>query len=339
MADMTNIVKLAIDNRRGSVEKYSLSESNKVLREALVDVNNGKTTLDIRAIRDGKCPELFGFIETVISQSIIDELQNDDYFMSMVDMRNVPDGDQNLFIVEDNDLYVVDDAAQGTLGIRRQRLGNAKEVPIPTKFKFVRIYEELNRILAGRVDFNVFIDKVIRSFRMQMLNDVYSLWATAAAGDIGGNTYYPTAGSYNEATLLDLIEHVEAAAGGKTATIVGTKAALRNLVPSIISDIQKDDLYTMGYTGKFYGSPVVAIPQRHKAGTNTFVFDDKKLTIIAGDDKPLKVVIEGDPLAITKDPFSNADLTNEFYYGEKYGCGLVLAGANAGLGIYDMHTH
>lgn len=338
MADMTNIVKLAIDNRRGSVEKYSLSESNKVLREALVEVNNGKTTLDIKAIRDGKCPELFGFIETVISASIIDELQNDDYFMSMVDMRNVPYGDQNIFEVEDTDLYVVDDAAQGTMGIRRQRLSGITSTPIPTRWKFVRIYEELDRVLSGRVDFNVFIDRVIRSFRAQMLNDVYGLWANATASDIGGN-FYPTAGSYNESTLLNLIEYVEAAAGGRTATIIGTKAALRNLVPAIISDNQKDDLYNMGYTGKFYGSPVVAIPQRFKAGSQTFVFDDKKLTIIAGDDKPLKVVMEGDPLAITRNPFDNADMTHEFYYGEKYGCGLVLAGGNAGVGIYDMHTN
>ena len=33
--------------------------------------------------------------------------------------------------------------------------------------------------------------------------------------------------------LLDLIAHVEAAAGGKTATIVGTKKAVRNLAPSV----------------------------------------------------------------------------------------------------------
>jgi hypothetical protein len=338
MSDMTNIVKLAIDNRRGSVEKYSLADSNKALREALIEVNNGKTSLDIKAIRDGKCPELFGFIETVISSSIYDELQNDDYFMSLVDMRNIAMGDENIFLVEDADLYVVDDAARGTLGIRRQRLGGPTEVPVPTKMKLVRIYEELDRVLAGRVDWNVFIDKAIKSFRLQLLNDVYSLWADATNSDIGGTTFYPTAGAYNESTLLTLIEHVEAAAGGKTATIIGTKAALRNLAPALISDQGKEDIYNMGYVGKFYGSPVVAVPQRHKVGTTNFVFDDKKMTIVAGDSKPIKVVIEGDPIMVTRDPFSNADMTHEFYYGERVGMGLVLSGGNGGYGIYDMHT-
>ena len=66
--------------------------------------------------------------------------------------------------------------------------------------------------------------------------------------------------------------------------------------------------------------------------------DDKVLTIIAGDDKPLKVVYEGDPIVLMGDPMTNADFTQEYLYGEKYGMGIVLAGNNAGIGRYDMNT-
>ena len=45
----------------------------------------------------------------------------------------------------------------------------------------------------------------------------------------------------------------------------------------------------MGYYGTFYGTPCVAVPQRHKIGSTEFVMDDDVLTIIAGDDKPIKV--------------------------------------------------
>ena len=45
----------------------------------------------------------------------------------------------------------------------------------------------------------------------------------------------------------------------------------------------------MGYVGKFYGTPVVAEPQRHKIGSTDFVLADNVLTVIAGDDKPIKV--------------------------------------------------
>ena len=314
MADMKEIVKLAVDTYKGNVEKYSTKQSNDVLRQALVEANGGSTKLNYRAIRDGKCSGLFTLVEEILSNTISEGLSDDMFFNSLVEYRNVAEGDQNLFVVEDNTLFVVSEAADGTQGIRRQRIGGSTEATIPTTLKAVRIYEEMNRVLSGRVDFNEFINRVATSFRQKMLNDVYALWSGATAAQLGGSAFFPTAGAYNEDALLDLISHVEAAAGGKTATIVGTKKAIRSLVPSIQSDGFKDDLYNMGYAGKFFGTPVVVTPQRHKIGSTDFVLEDDVLTIIAGDQKPIKLVREGDPLVIMGDPTTNADLTNELTY-------------------------
>lgn len=63
--------------------------------------------------------------------------------------------------------------------------------------------------------------------------------------------------------------------------------------------------------GKFYGTPVVALPQRHKVGSTDFVFADNIITVVAGDDKPIKVVREGDATMIMGDPLKNQDLTQE----------------------------
>lgn len=336
MAEIKDIVKLAVDAYKGRVEKYSVAQSQELLREALIEANGGSTVLDYKKIRDGKCNGLFSLIEETLSRTVVEGLQGDEYFNALVDFRNVAEGDKNLFLVEDRNLFVVAEAADGTQGIRRQRLGGVSETSIPTSLKVVRIYEELNRVLAGRVDFNDFINKVAESFRQKLLNDVYALWSGATAAQFGGVTYFPTAGAYDEDELLDLISHVEAAAGGKQATIIGTKKALRNLAPSIQSDGYKDDLYNMGYCGKFYGTPVVATPQRHKVGSTEFVMDDDVITIIAGDDKPIKVVYEGNPIVLMGDPMNNADFTQEYLYGEKYGMGIVLAGGNAGIGRYEI---
>ena len=336
MTDMKEIVKLAVDAYKGNVEKYSTKQSQDVLRQALIDANGGSTKLDYKAIRDGKCSGLFTLIEEILSRTVVEGLQGDEYFNALVDFRNLAEGDQNVFVVEDNTLFVVSEAADGTQGIRRQRLGGAKETSIPTSLKAVRIYEELNRVLSGRVDFNDFINKVAESFRQKLLNDVYGLWSGATAADLGGVTYFPTAGTYDEEDLLDLIAHVEAAAGDKPATIVGTKKAIRNLIPSIQGEGFKSDLYNLGYAGKFYGTPVVVTPQRHKVGSTDFVLKDDVLTIIAGDDKPIKVVYEGNPIVLMGDPTTNADFTQEYFYGEKYGMGIVLAGGNAGIGRYEM---
>lgn len=334
--DMNELVKLAVDGFNGTVEKFSVGKTQEALRQALIEANNGSTTLNYRDIRDGKCVGLFSIIEEILSKTVIEGLQGDEFFMNMVDFRNVAEGDQNNFIVEDSNLFVVAKAADGTQGIRRQRLGGSTEIEIPTDMHYVRIYEELNRVLAGRVDFNDMIAKVSESYRRQLLNEIYSLWSSVTAAQLGGAVYFPAAGSYNADTLLGIIEHVEAAAGGKPATLVGTKAALRNLQEGIQGNAAKDELHALGYYGTFYGTPCVAVPQRHQVGTTNFVMDDKLITVIAGDEKPIKVVYEGDPLVILGNPIDNADLTHEYLYGEKYGMGIVVAGGNAGIGRYQM---
>ena len=314
MSEIKDVVKVAVDAYRGNVGKYSVNQSQELLQKALVEANGGSTVLDYKKIRDGKCNGLFTLIEEILSRTVVEGLQGDEFFNSLVDFRNVAEGDQNIFVVEDNNLFVVSEAADGTQGIRRQRLGGVSETSIPTTLKTVRIYEELNRVLSGRVDFNYFINKVSESFRQKMLNDIYTLWTGATATQFGGATYFPTAGSYDEDKLLDLISHVEAAAGGKPATIIGTKKAIRKLKASIVSDNSKDDLYNFGYYGKFYGTPVVAVPQRHKVGSTEFIMDDDIITIIAGDEKPIKVVYEGNPIVLMGDPMSNADFTQELNY-------------------------
>ena len=238
--------------------------------------------------------------------------------------------------MEDSDLFTVAEAADGTQGVRRQRLGGYSEATIKTTLKVVRIYEELNRVLSGQVDFNRFIQKVAESFRQQMLTDIYTLWSGATADDLGGNTYFPAAGAYDEDTLLDLISHVESAAGGRPATIVGTKKAVRHLAPVIQGNDSESDIYNMGYYGKFYGTDVVAMPQRHKVGTTDFLLDDNTLTIVASDERPIKYVYEGQSTVLLGDPMTNADLTQEYLYAEKTGLGLILAGGNSGIGRYQI---
>ena len=245
---MTNndIVKLAVDAYHGVTTKYSVDESLDSLRQALVAANNGSTVLDYKAIRDGKCFGLFALVEEILSRTIVEGFQGDEFFNELVDFRNIALGDKNIFEIEDSDLFVVADAADGTQGIRRQRLGGVSKTEISTVLKVVKIYEEMNRVLSGQVDFNRLINKVSESFAVKLRDDTYSLFSTATADQFGGPTYFPAAGTYDEEVLLNLIAHVEAAAGGKPATIIGTKAALRKLSPAIQGTASQNDIYNMG---------------------------------------------------------------------------------------------
>ena len=252
MADINeikNLAKVAIDAYHGNVQKYSNEDATEMLRKAAIELNGGSTKLDYKAIRDGKCAGLFTLIEEIIPRVVVDDLTGNEYFNTLVDFRNVAAGDQNLFEIEDSDLFSVDRIADGTQALRRQRIGGYTEFSIPTERYGVKIYEELNRILAGQVDFNKMIAKVSQSYAKQMLEDVFSLWSNATAADMGddpNDPVYWAAGTYDTDTILEIIEHVEAAAGGKPVTIIGTKAALRKLAPDIQGAQSRDDIYRMG---------------------------------------------------------------------------------------------
>jgi len=334
MANIADIKKLALDVCHNTVEKYSLDEGNDRLLKAMIEINGGKNYLDARSMRDGASNGLFALIESTLDTRVIEGLQENDYFMGLVETRNLALGDQNLFNVEDGNLYAVAEIAPGTQGIRRQRIGEVKQVPVPTSYKGVKIYEELERVMAGRVDFAQMINDVTKSFQRKIVDDVYALWANASAEEFG-EIYFPAAGSYNEATLLTLIEHVEAASG-KTATLVGTKAALRNLQNSMQSIDAANAIYHDGYMGSFYGSPVISIPQRHKINSTEFVISDKIISVIASDDKPIKLVYEGNSLIIPGNPENKADLTQEYFAAQKYGTAIVVGSKNTGIGRYEL---
>lgn len=337
MADMTNLIKMGVDAFHGvAPANYSVSDSTETLREALIEMNGGSTKLDYKKIRDGQCNGMFTLVEEILKRTIPEGLQDSDFFNALVEFRNMAEGDQNVFEVEDNNWYLIAKAADGTQGIRRQRLSGISEVTIPTELRVVKIYEEMNRILSGRADFNQMIADVTKSFRQQLLNDIYGCWANATATDFGGTTYFPAAGTYSEDALLEVIAHVEAASGGQAAKILGTKKALRKLSPSIQSDGYKDAMYNNGYAGKFYGSDVVVIPQRHKVGSTSFVMPDDTITVIAGATQPIKCVYEGQSIMSMGNFMNNADLTQDYFYGEKYGIGLLMTGGNEGIGKYQF---
>ena len=324
MADK-NLIKLAVDSYKGHVAgNYSVDDSMEVLRQALVEANGGSTKLDYRAIRDGKCNGLFAIVEEIINKTVIEGLPESCPLFNYVEWRNLAEGDTNVFELKDNGIFIVSDIAQGTQGLRRQRITSGEEITVKTQLKGIKIYEELRRVLAGRVDFNELIDKVAESFQKKINNDIY---AAVKAGFDGLISPYKESGSFDESKLTEIIDHVEAATG-KKAFILGSKQAVRKItgVKGADSTSAKEDLYAMGYFGHFYTTPIIVMENAHKVGSTDFVLGND-LYIVASDDKFVKFVTEGDTLIIPGDALGNADLSQEYFMAERYGISVVFAEA------------
>lgn len=320
--DKLQVIKLASDmiQNKVSANFSDSSKNSEALRKALIEANGGKTTIDIKTFHRGN--ELFEIIEEIIPIIIHEGLQGNEFFMNLVDYRNISLGDDIDFWTEDKSEFIVADASYGVSGIRRQRLGQMQKYNVDTTLKIVKVYEELKRLLAGRTDFNLFINKVSKAMNDKLLSNVYTAFDGVSTTTKGLNSTYVKTGTYSEDVLLDLVNHVEASTESP-ALILGTKKALRKVTTANVSDEAKTDLYNLGFYGKFNGTNMVYIPQRHQTGTDNFLLNDSKLYVIAGSDKPIKVVNIGSGILSINDPLQSADHTQNYLYGQEFGVGLA----------------
>lgn len=323
------VVKLALDAIHNKVAgNFSADQTSETLREAFIEANGGSTKIGIKTFRDH--PELFQIIEAIIPSIIQEGLQGNEFFTNLVDYRNIALGDDIDFWAEDNSLFVVSDAAHGTQGIRRQRLDVGSKVNVATQLKVVKVYEELNRLLAGRVDFNTFVDKVGKSMAASVNSDIYTAFSGITSSTAGLNSTYVKSGTFSEDDLLGIIDHVEASTG-MAAQIFGTRTSLRKITSAVASDEAKSDMYALGYYGKFNGTPMVVAQNRHVVGTDTFILNDSIVWVIASNDKPIKVVDVGEGLMVENN--AKNDLTKEYLFGQQIGTAVL---ASAKLGVYTI---
>ena len=66
------------------------------LRKALVEANGGSTKLDIKALRDGSCSKVFAIVEELVNVISEEGLKGDEFFMNMVEDRNLALGDTRI---------------------------------------------------------------------------------------------------------------------------------------------------------------------------------------------------------------------------------------------------
>ena len=322
-----NFRKLCIDAYRGVPTAFAEGNPTDVIVNKIKEANNGSTTIDYKAIRDGKCPELFAVIEELIDVALDVATLDDSPLKDMIETKNGEWGDKPEFLVPDNSLLTVDVVANGTQGIRRQRLVGGQKVPLTPVNKAIKIYEELILILSGRIDWVEFVNRVAKSFEREFYASV-----AAQLNNLSTARFTVTAsGSPSETGLLNLIEKVEAATG-KTAYVLGTRTALRNFPMSQIGETVKDDYYAVGYSQNFNGTPCIRLKNSLDAAGN-FVLSDTRVYVLAGDDKIIKHYIEGEPIVIARDAADNADLTQEYTVIRREGIAVVVS---ATMGVYDF---
>lgn len=319
--DKTNLVKLMLDYRNNTVQKFSKDQAKETIREALIASNGGSTKLDIKAFR--RNPELYEIIEEVVKVATNEGLKGDEFFMNYVEEKNLAEGDAPEYVVKKESTLIVSDVARGTQGIRRQRLGKMEEFTVKPTVHGIKVFDELTRVLAGRADINELTDAIITAVKKQRMDDIFAAWNNLTKDSLGAD-FYPTAGAYDEDALIDACNHTSAANDGEKVMIICTLKGARKLTTAVTSDQAKTDFYNGGYAMKWNGIDVMVLPQRHEVGSTNFMFDDNKYTIVPITmDKPIKQTIGGNDILKVGEATDNADLTIDITYLSTWGTAFV----------------
>lgn len=321
------IIDLATDLAKGSITNYSAEEANEKLREALNKLTGTDGKFDAKKFRRNK-NEVFEILEEVVDARVEEGIKNQ--FDQFVDYRSVAFGDKLQFRPETDELFEVAKIAGGTNNLRRQRIHQYETYQIDTEWNGVKIYEELERFLSGRIDWVKLIDRVERSFQTEITNDIFT--AIKAAYN-GLTSPYKVTGAWDVDEFNELVEHVRAQTG-MTPMVIGTRLAVQKAIPLYVSGDMKDQRNKDGYFKMIDGITFGIIPQAHKIGTNEFAIDNNFLLVLPnGNEKIVKFVMEGEAMIKEVLGQENADDTQEYTLRKKYGVGVERA---AHYGVYIL---
>jgi hypothetical protein len=69
---------------------------------------------------------------------------------------------------------------------------------------------------------------------------------------------------------------------------------------------------------------MMRIKQVHDIGTYNFKLSENDIYVVTTDEKPVKFVTEGEARVLNGDVMGNADLTQDYFFANQYGTGVVI---------------
>lgn len=343
--DFDSFNKLMFQAATNTLEDgVSMKEANDKIREisyAVLGLDENATRKQVRnAIRRHKI-DIYEVTEELIQDLLKTGWGDDPFFREFVEIKNLDDGDTNIFYTPDDVILTVAEISGNHHDLFRQRLGAGKSFPVKTSWYGVKIYTEYEQFLTGAVDWAAFVQKVYEAFDKKVNDMIYSSLTSVATQLTPAGQFYKT-GNLDRDTLLTLIEDVQGATGDDVV-IMGTKSALGKLDAvgdaSWRSNEMKQERYTTGRLGYWEGIRKIEIPQSFAPGGTTQKQVDPTLLLfmpVSADNKFIKLFNEGEARIHEDDnPDINMDMTLEFEYQQKLGVATVLGKK---FGVWDIVT-
>lgn len=316
MKSLTGIKKVTFDAVKAE-DLTTRKQFNEALREKIKEVVGGEW--NYYSFMDKKY-QVFEIIADMFPVAVQASLAGK--FERFADFHDTAMGDQNVFTVEDNEIYPVWTASRGNGDIERQKIVDRK-FTVPTQTKSIKFYDELDRFMAGDITVDRMTMKAV---------DAHGNYVGSLISDTIYNSYsavgtnYKFTGAYDADELNTIIEGVKAATGADRVQIFGTTTALSNVADIAgYSDAEILQFNGQGYYGSFRGNDLIALPQAYKAGVDPkeFAVSSNHLIILPADQKIVKVAFEGAPFVGMQEGLDRNDKQIEILYDRRVGASAI----------------
>lgn len=318
-----SIKDVAMSLYKGNIkDKFGRDEEdgNELLRKAILTAAGCENGFDPYMFNHNK-HLVFKILSEVLTETVGDQIMQQ--YDSWVDFRSVALGDTIEFNVPNTDLFNVGYVADGVDNISRQRIMHGK-VKMNSFQLGVKIYSEFLQFQMGKIDFADMVARVGKSIDNALMRVTVKAIEGAYAIPHNGDKY-SYKGTYSDAKLVEIVQNVEAKTGLKCA-IYGSKSALANLRKDSAanwSEAEKEEVRENGYVGKFYGNPVIEIPNFMDNNDN-LVLSQKHLFIIPEGTKIVKLVNEGNAEVFeSTDQHARADQQISYQFMERFQLGVL----------------
>lgn len=308
----------AVDAVRGFSSKgnYNEAQLSEFIREEIRKACGGEW--NYYAFEDNKM-KVFAILADIMPASINASLAGQ--FEGFADFKDTAMGDLNYFHVDDDQLFKVYTTARGTTDIERQTLNN-RAFSVPTYNKSIKVYAELEMLMAGKIDFGRMVQRVAMSFAHEIgymiSNAIYGSYASVG-------TNFKATGAFDDDTLDDIIANVKAASGKQSVQIFGTEKALKQVSNAFgYADEEIMQANSIGYYASYAGNPMIKLPEAYLAGTQTFAVNRNHIIVLPAGEKIVKFVFEGQPLVMSGNPMDRNDLQQEYLWSRRMGAAAIV---------------
>lgn len=307
----TSIAKYIVSETR--FESKFEKEGSAILKSPIVNRNK-----DVRANFDAVIAQVINVVLPMTTSRVYGE--------QFMDVHQIGWGDTARFLISSNDLFKVNEIAEG---IHRSTLQPIYNNEITVNCGTIEIATSIDwyAVAAGVFDWGQFGARAGRSFEGYIM--LKAIAAMSSATTELGAAY--TASGVDTEQWTTLVDRVSAANGGSAVYGLGTLAALNQVIPSTVGlqyglgqEVAKE-----GFLDKYLGSRLVPIDQVMVPGTvnttaNLAVPTDVIYVVAAEQYKPVKVVMEGDSVIVEEIAEATTDKTYGISIQMKIGVAAVV---------------